>query len=55
MVELQHWRDPVLHWLTVVVVVPGAVAVPVTVTVLAGVVGTFQGVATARTERANSA
>jgi hypothetical protein len=37
-----------------VVVVPGAVAVTVIVTVLLAVVGTFHGVATARTERASS-
>ena len=52
MVELQHWIEPVLQTLAVVVL-PGAVAVTVTVTVLAEVVGTFQGVATARRERAN--
>ena len=43
----QHWREPVLHVL-VVAVLAGAVTVSVTVT--GG--GTFQGVATARTESA---
>ena len=51
---MQHEIEPVLQTLAVEVV-PGAVEVTVlvTVTVLADVVGTFQGVATARRERAN--
>ena len=50
--ELQHEIDPVSQLPAAVTVAPGAVAVTVTVTVFADVVGMFQGVATARTESA---
>ena len=44
--ELQHWMDPVLHWLTVVTVGAGAVTVTVTVGLL--------GMATARRARVDT-